>query len=145
TREIIETILMQLLDEMKLSVDERERLEASGLHFELLPFDINVFTGEQVDASRWASPTSAYKYVRTLLRLEDRGLDYLASLVSERRVVALEKALRRLDFQTSVQQVVSCVGAFRENPEHALQLLLLLRNSEGERPTAEWLEQAQSL
>ncbi len=145
TREIIETILESLLDEMRLSEEQLERLESSGLHFELLPSDINVFTGERVDASRWASPTSAYKYVRTLLRLEDRGLDYLASLVSERRVVALEKALRRLDFHTSVQQVVACVSAYEERPDFALDLLLALRTSSGERPSKEWLERTQVL
>lgn len=144
-REIIEAILEGLLDEMALDPKDRARLDSSKLHFELLPFDINIFTGETVDASRWASPTSAYKYVRTLLRLEDRGLDYLASLVSERRVVALEKALRKLDFHTSVQQIVACVSAFDGAPENALKLLLLLRTSDGERPSRPWLEQAEAL
>jgi len=145
TREVIEAILEGLLEEMELDGEEKERLENSGLHFELLPFDVNVFTGETVDASRWASPTSAYKYVRTLLRLEDRGLDYLASLVSERRVVALEKALRKLDFHTSVQQIVASCTAFEEEPEKALTLLLLLRESDGECPTAPWLERVNGL
>ncbi len=145
TREVIETILEQLLQEMKLTPEERQELDESNLHLDLLPFDINIFTGETVDASRWASPTSAYKYVRALLRLEDRGLDYLASLVSERRVISIEKALSRLDFHTSVQQIVSCVEAYEGNPEKALNLLLILRSSSGERPSDEWLEEAREL
>lgn len=145
TREIIEAVLERLLDEMELSEAEMQQLNESGLHFDLLPDDINIFTGETVDASRWASPTSAYKYVRTLLRLEDRGLDYLASLVSERRIITIEKALRRLDFHTSVQQVVACVEAFEGDPKRALEFFLLLLHSEGERPTEAWLEHASEL
>jgi len=145
TREIIGAVIERLLDEMVLTDEEREELDNSGLAFSLLPSDINIFTGEQVDASRWASPTSAYKYIRTLLRLEERTLDYLASLVSERRVIALEKRLRRLDFHTSVQQIVHTVQAYEGDPESALRLLILLRTSRGKHPSQEWLDDVKKL
>ena len=145
SREVIEVVLGKLFDEMELSDEEEQELEASELSFDLLLEDCNVFTGEQIDASRWASPTSAYKYVRTILRLEDRGVDYLASLVSERRVITIEKILRQLDFHTSVQQIVACVSAFGENPADALALLLELRDSDGERPDEVWLERVSKL
>lgn len=145
TRELIGGVLEKLLDAMKLNEEEQSRLDHSGLHFELLPLNVNVFTGETVDDSRWASPTSANKYVKTLLRLEDRGNEYLPSLISERRIVSLEKSLRRLDFHTSVQQVVAAVKAFGEHTDRALQFLLAMRNSSGERPPKDWLAKTQSL
>lgn len=145
TREWVFAVLSQILDGLRLSDADQSRLNGLELDFSRLPSEHNVFTGEAVDASRWASPTSAHKYVRSLLRLEGRGFEGLTSLVRERRLLALEKTLRRLDFHTSVQQVVFCVQAFGEDVESALQLLLLLRASSGERPSVEWLSEASLL
>ncbi|MFA5623793.1 MAG: DUF4132 domain-containing protein [Bradymonadales bacterium] len=145
TRELISGVLEKLLDDMRLSDEELSRLESSGLHFELLPLNVNVFTGETVDDSRWASPTSANKYVKSLLRLEDRGNEYLPSLISERRIVALEKSLRRLDFHTSIQQIVASVRAFGDHTDRALQFLMAMHSSTGERPPKDWLPKMQEL
>jgi len=136
--EIVQT-LRTALDALKLTPCESSRIASLGLDFCLLPQNINIFTGEAVDASRWASPASAHKYVRTLLKLSARNGRGLLNMVSERRSEHIEKTLRRLDYHSSLYQIIACSQAFSED-EDALHFLLLLRQSCGERPEAEWLE-----
>ncbi|MDX9719407.1 MAG: DUF4132 domain-containing protein [Myxococcota bacterium] len=137
--------LSNFIKSIELDENERAELDSSGLRFDLLPLEVNVFTGERIDDSRWASPTAAFKYVRTLLRIAGRSPEQLAGLLSEKRVVGLEKSLRLLDFHASVQQIVACYHALAEDPGAALELFLLLRASEGERVKADWLSRCTAL
>jgi len=138
-REDIVQTLKSTLDALKLTPCESSRIASMALDFCLLPQNTNIFTGEAVDASRWASPASAHKYVRALLKLSTRNGRGLLNMITERRRAQIEKTLRRLDYHSSLYQIIACSQAFSED-EDALHFLLLLGQSCGERPSAEWLE-----
>jgi hypothetical protein len=145
SKELIEIVLERILDTMSLDRKEQQQLDGMGLQLELMAADGNVLTGERVDASRWASPTTAYKYVSALLTLEERPVGDLLGMVSERRLIALEKLLKQLDFHTSAQQVVAAVSALKGDVERGLRLWLHLRDSDGEVPSAAWMETVKAL
>ena len=139
TKENVQKLIDAILARYRLTKEEMTAFESSGLRMDELRRYENVFTGEAIDYSRWASPTSAYKYLKNLIKLGENERISLDSLVSERRALALEKRLQNLDFHCSIHQVVQTFDTFSKSPEVALKILILLRSSEGIHPSEEWL------
>lgn len=143
TYESVSDRLENLFHRLELSPSERAKLHNLRFDARRLSTNINVFNGDEIDTSEWASSSTAFKYVKTLLKLSGEPRK-IASYLSEKRAHALERFLLRHDISSSHHQIISAVDAF-EDPEDALAFLILLTQARAETPSDLWLSQMKAI
>ncbi len=134
-----------LFEQLAFSPSEKAKFANIEFDRNRLPKAVNVFNGEQIDLSEWASSSSAYKYVKTLLKLATEPKKIAtATYLSEKRARALEAFLLRRDTPSSRKQIMRVCDVY-ENTSDARDLLALLYDIKTESPTQEWLKKVSAL
>lgn len=145
TVESVTETLNTLFEKIALSPAEKNKFAKLPILANRLPKNINVFTGEEIDLSEWASSSSAYKYVKMLLKLSNEVKKIASpSYLPEKRAIQLENFLMRRDVSTSRDQIMAVCNAF-EDPADACEFLVLLRESGMDAPSEAWVERVRTL
>lgn len=143
TYESVSSRLEALFACLELSTPEKNRLLNLKFDAQRLPQNINIFNGDEIDTSEWASSSSAFKYVKTLLKLSSEPRK-LASYLTEKRANTLERFLLRQDIASSHHQIICAVDTFQET-QTALDFLILLSQARSSRPSGEWLKKMKAI
>ena len=143
TYESVNDRLEGLFRRLELSPSEKNKLQSLKFDARRLPANINVFNGDEIDTSEWASSSTAFKYVKTLLKLSGEPRK-IASYLSEKRAHTLERFLLRHDISSSHHQIISAIDAF-EDPQDALSFLILLSQANSSEPSSAWLDQMKNI